>query len=108
MKKILHVDIPNTTMTGAGLYDGWWSNDISYTLRMPNATQGPVVSEKSPGKIWLFDLANDPNEEANVAADYPGVVDAMQARLAELADPKNGYRDPQNNLPIVRGIPALH
>ena len=45
--------------------------------------------------VERFDLGADPNEERNGAASNPAVVDTMRARLAELADPKNGYLDPQ-------------
>lgn len=48
------------------------------------------------------------NEERNLAAANPDVVSKMRSRLAELADPKNGYRHPQENIPDPRGIPPLH
>ena len=48
------------------------------------------------------------NEEKNVAAANPNVVATMLARLAELADPKNGYRDPQLNIPHPRSLPVFH
>ena len=95
--------------TGAGLYDGWWSND-PYSHVMPNATtQGPMPSSDVPqGGIWLFDLSTDPNEKLNLATRQPATVQKMRARLAELADPKKGYRDPQFNIPNPRSFPALH
>ena len=43
-----------------------------------------------------------------MAASNPGVVTKMLARLTELADPKNGYRTPQLNIPHPRSLPALH
>jgi len=102
---------PNTTWcTGAGMYDGWWTKD-PYTHISVNASsqQGSMpVSGLNRGGLWLFDIAADPNEEENVAASNPGVVQRMRARLAALADPKNGYRDPQFNFPHPRALPALH
>ena len=32
----------------------------------------------------------------------------MRARLAALADPKNGYKDPQLNVPHPRAVPGRH
>ena len=52
---------PNTTWcTGAGLYDGWWTND-PYTHVPYNATtQGSLpVSGLDRGGLWLFDLEAD-------------------------------------------------
>ena len=60
------------------------------------------------GGLWLFDLNSDPNEETNVAAARPDIVQRMRARLAALADRKNGYRDPQFNIPNPRAFPGLH
>ena len=101
---------PNTTWcTGAGFYDGWYTVE-PYSHNAYNAsTQGSVpASGLSKGGIWLFDLAQDPNEELNVAAANPTVVETMRSRLAALADPKNGYLDPQKNIPHPLAIPALH
>lgn len=100
---------PNTTWcAGAGLYDGWWTND-PYTHIAYNSTQGPISgSGLERGGLWLFDLDDDPNERHNVAASNPAIVHTMLARLAELADPANGYLDPQFNFPHPRAMPALH
>ena len=122
---------PNTTWcTGAGMYDGWWTND-PYRRIAYNATQRSLpASDLKNGGLWLFDLAADraqrrhsntraplaapftlvlhklrvrpavaANEETNVAAANPDVVSKMRSRLAALADPKNGYRHPQENIP---------
>jgi len=53
-------------------------------------------------------ISSDPNEEKNVAAVNPDVVQTMLARLAALADPKNGYHRPQLNVPHPRALPLLH
>jgi len=100
---------PNATWcTGAGLYDGWWTND-PYTRVAYNASGAAVpVSHLAKGGLWLFDLATDPSEERNVAAANPAVVATMRARLAALADPENGYRDPQLNVPHPRARPGHH
>lgn len=60
------------------------------------------------GGIWLFNLTADPNERLNIAASNPAVVQKMRARLAELADPKNGYKNPQTNIPSPLSLPVLH
>lgn len=100
---------PNTTWcTGAGGYDGWWTND-PYMHVPYNASQASMpVSGFQGGGIWLFDLELDPNEQSNVAASNPHVVATMRARLAALADPQNGYLDPQVNIPHPRSLPILH
>ena len=36
-----------------------------------------------PQKVWLFDLAADPTERRNVAAEYPGDVKRLRSSLAE-------------------------
>ena len=64
------------------------------------STQGALPDRSLPeGGLWLFDLEEDPTESKNVAAMLPHIVTSMRARLAELADPKNGYLDPQPNIP---------
>lgn len=101
---------PNTTWcTGAGLYDGWWTNDPYTHVPFNATTQGAMpATDLKKGGIWLFDLSVDPNEERNVAAANPQVVKDMRARLAALADPKNGYQDPQTNFPSPLSLPILH
>jgi len=86
-------------------YDGWWSND-PYTKRSVNATSGPVKMNGTD--IFLFDLSKDESENVNVAAAHPDIVMKMQARVAELGDEKNGYRNPQYNIPHPRSMPGLH
>jgi len=102
---------PNSTWcTGAGMYDGWWTNDPYHRVAPNVSSQGPIPADNAPGTggVWLFDLGKDPNEKANVAAENPEVVSELRARLAALADKKNGYRDPQGNIPHPRGFPKLH
>jgi len=101
---------PNTTWcTGAGLYDGWWTND-AYTHQPYNATTEGALPDRSlpNGGLWLFDLDEDPNERFNLAAAQPAVVQALRARLAVLALPSNGYLDPVSNIPSPRGLPAAN
>lgn len=101
---------PNASVcTGAGFYDGWWTlNPYAYVAYNATSQGAMAVSGLDKGGIWLFDLSADENEEKNVAAANPDVVTTMRARLAELADPKNGYLDPQPNLPHPRGLPRFH
>jgi len=99
---------PNATWcTGAGFYDGWWTPD-PYAHVAYNASQASLPAGLPNGGLWLFDLSRDPNEEANVAASHPAVVQRMRARLAALADPSNGYQDPQANFPSPLALPPLH
>ena len=78
----------SSRMTGAGLYDGWWSND-PYSHRPASVSQGSV--SMGGGNVWPFDLSKDETEEINVAAQSPDIARAaMQARLGWLADKKNG------------------
>ena len=53
-------------------------------------------------------IAVDPNEERNVAASNPEIVKNMRERLAALANPENGYRDPQVNHIDPLALPRLH
>jgi len=103
------INCPNSTWcTGAGFYDGWWTNEPM--VHVPyNASQAamPVRGLKNGG-LWLFDLSVDPHEERNVAAENPAVVKTMRDRLATLAEPANGYKDPQRNIPDPRSLPGLH
>ena len=54
------------TRAQSALVDGWKLN----------------VSEP-PGRAWLFDLANDPNEQRDLAAQRPDKLAELQAALAE-------------------------
>merc|ERR1712151_1205261 len=95
-----------STVPGPNLvYDGWWSND-PYTKRTPNNTQGPVTVDGV--STWLFDLSKDESENENVAFENKDILEKLQARMAELSDPKNGYLDPQWNLPHPRSFPVFH
>merc|ERR1712151_550167 len=87
------------------VYDGWWSND-PYIKRAPNASNEAVVMDGV--SVWLFDLVNDECENRNIALVNPEVVKQLQARMEVLADPKNGYKDPQWNLPHPRSFPIFH
>ena len=40
------------------------------------------VTER-PKKDWLYDMANDPGEKNNLAANQPARVAALKARIAE-------------------------
>ena len=41
------------------------------------------VNERPPGTTWLFDLANDPTEQTNLADREPERVAALKRLLAE-------------------------
>lgn len=89
----------------AGIYDGYSSND-PYHIAPPNATG---KSQRVDGaKVWLFDIASDPEERINLASANVNMVRSMQKRLKELADARNGYVMPQTNIPHPRGYPFLH
>lgn len=90
---------------GVGTYDGWWSND-PYTHTKPTAAQKAVKVGGS--NVWLFNLTADESERSNVAAAHPDVVASMQRRITELADPADGYVDPQPNKQDPRADPSLH
>jgi arylsulfatase B/arylsulfatase I/J len=64
---------PNATWcTGAGLDDGYWTNDPYVHIAL-NSSQASVPSPAglANGGLWLFDLSLDPNEQHNVAAANP-------------------------------------
>jgi len=89
-----------------GFYDGYWSNN-PYTHTEPDLpTQGPVSVNGE--NAYLFDLSKDPNEFHNVAAEHLDVVLRMQARLAVLSQPQNGYVPPQLNIPSAKASPNRH
>ena len=89
-------------------YDGWWSRGLPYEHTAVNRTAERAVAAGGCADVFLFDLARDPSEHVNVALDHPGVVARLQARIAELADPKRGYRRPQLNIPHPRSLPRFH
>lgn len=97
--------LPGTIDGKSPAYDGWWSND-PYIWREPNATQGPITIDGVDA--WLFDLSKDECENDNVAMVNKDIVTKLRARMAELADPQNGYRDPQHNFPHIRSLPVFH
>jgi arylsulfatase B/arylsulfatase I/J len=101
---------PNTTWcTGAGGYDGWWTNDPYRHIAQNNSTQAALPDPTlSGGGIWLFDLVSDPNEAVNMASSRPEIVTSLRARLEMFAQPSNGYRDPQLNIPHPRAYPSRH
>lgn len=89
----------------SGIYDGWSSND-PYHVTPPNATQ--TFQKVDGSKVWLFDILSDPEERDNIATANPLRVRAMQKRLKELGDAKQGYLAPQPNLPHARSLPLLN
>ena len=57
--------------------------------------------------VELYDLANDPNEQHNVADLHPEVVDEMSSRLTHWVSAQLGGRpDPMNSV-IDAGLPAV-
>ena len=58
--------------------------------------------------VMLFDLSVDPEERSNIAMANLSVVRKMLKRLMELADPANGYRDPQLQPVDPNYAPDLH
>jgi len=90
---------------GTGPYDGWWSNG-AYNHEDPNATSGNATID---GKaVWLFNLTADPYERENLALTQLEVVAKLEARLAALADPSDGFQKPQTNTPNPAAFPFLH
>merc|ERR1712032_709489 len=88
-----------------GMYDGWWHNG-DYTHELINETSANVTVDGV--KVFLFDLAQDPNERENVALSNPDVVSTMRARLAQLGDASAGFVAPQTNTPSPRALPQFH
>ena len=87
----------------AGFYVDYWTNDDRGYARLPApANDSAIIATR------LYKLSEDEAEARNVAADYPRVVAAMQARLKELGEAKNGYRHPQTNVPLPGALPKLH
>jgi arylsulfatase A-like enzyme len=44
-----------------------------------------LVRRREDGKLWLFDLTNDPGEKRDVAAMHPAIVESLERRIDELA-----------------------
>lgn len=87
-------------------YDGWWTNDPQ-EVQEPAGAALAVTMNNCEG-VLLFNITADPTERVNVALANPGVVAAMQARIAWYADPANGYVVQQPNTPHPKSLPALH
>jgi arylsulfatase A-like enzyme len=86
-------------------FDGWWSPD-PYRRTLPKLCQMSVkVHDRS---VMLFDIGRDPEERYNVALSNQDVVLRMLRRIDELADPKNGYRDPQPLIKDPQADPKHH
>jgi arylsulfatase B/arylsulfatase I/J len=90
---------------GYGIYDGWSTND-PYTIVPPEAKD--AYQKVNGHHVWLFDIQADPEERQNIAKENPDIVLRMIDRLHELSQPKNGYLDPQYNLPHPRSFPSFH
>merc|ERR1711971_52667 len=87
------------------LTDGWWSSE-PYERTKPNSTQ---VQVRIDGwAVMLFDLEDDPQERKNVANENLDIVRKMIRRIEELADPANGYQDPQPQEVDPKGDISLH
>lgn len=55
---------------------------------MAGVRQGPwklVWKTSLPSQVELFDLANDPGEKKNVAAEHPEIVAKLQQRVEQLS-----------------------
>merc|ERR1712048_1361858 len=89
----------------SGLYDSWWSNGEYKEEKSTSTSSDVVLNGRS---VWLFNLDEDPTERVNVAHDHPDIVAAMQNRLAELADPSNGFLAVQDNTPDPKALPIFH
>lgn len=87
------------------LLDGWWSSE-PYSRTKPTWAQVPV--DIGGWDVMLFDLDADPQERTNLAKANPEVVRAMVHRIEELADPANGYHDPQPQSKDPQADPKLH
>lgn len=72
--------------------------EVSGSVRLPTLRQGDF---KLVGKE-LYHLTDDPGEKSDVAAQHPGLVAEMQARLKEVG----AQRPPLGELPILMD-PAL-
>jgi len=72
--------------------------EVSGSVRLPTLRQGDF---KLVGKE-IFNLAADPGEKTDIAAQHPDVVARMKARLAEVS----AQRPPLGDLPVLMD-PAL-
>merc|ERR1712232_1249604 len=72
--------------------DGWWSTE-PYTRTKP--AKGQTQVHIDGWAVMLFNLDSDPQERKNVATENPEIARKMIHRIRQLAEPTNGYRDPQ-------------
>ena len=81
-------------------YDGWWTNG-DYKWIHANKSDTEAVTH-------LYNITADPGEHHNVADSEPEVVKTLLKRLEFYADPANGFKKPQSNLPHPKGMPQLN
>jgi len=89
---------------GATLFEGEPSPRAELVVEVAGSVRLPTLRHADFKLVGteLFNLATDPAESTDVAADHPALVAQMKARLAELA----AERPPLGDLPILMD-PAL-
>jgi arylsulfatase A-like enzyme len=76
---------------GASLGERWlfaeadWRNEEDDVLRAVRSGHWKLVVNRRSGERRLYDLARDPRERVDVAAEHPDVVRRLEAALAEFA-----------------------
>lgn len=86
----------NAEPNGGAIRMGDWK------LIINGAAAGGSGAKKSGQRVELFNLAVDPNEKRNLAAEQPEQVQALRARYAALA----AEAVPPRNKPMKRGFTA--
>ena len=86
--------------SAAPTYDGWWTNgDYRWTHANKSDTDAAT---------HLYNITDDPGEHVNLAEKEPELVAMLLKRLEYHADPANGFKKPQSNLPHPKGMPQLN
>lgn len=78
---------------------GWWSIE-NYSM-----VKGPPAREHPRAPVRLYNLEADEGEHNDLSAALPEVVERLMQRVAFYANPDNGFRRPQNNIPRLRANP---
>ena len=67
--------------------------------------KGPPAREHPRAPVRLYNLEADEGEHNDLSAALPEVVERLMQRVAFYANPDNGFRRPQNNIPRLRANP---
>lgn len=82
-----------------GVEAGYWTSDASYQH----------IPSPENATIKLFNLTADPNEQHNIATDFPDITSSMVDRLENFyGNILHGYRPPQLNIMNPDSLPTFH